>query len=201
MQRLRPRRRPSRRSGAGRCRALAAGGNARDRIKLVFGRDFPVHPRFTLGPYAGEVAASLADRAALLDDDTLALAGWLPKLARVRDGADRLNAALSAHEALDDSLAGRGRFERVAAAARAGSLGRTAVRVEGAGSEEVVPQIASSRRRRCARTLEPTRHSPDSCATSGRNSSDHIQTTGISFHYDAPGARAPSPSCSQCRRN
>ena len=67
--------------------------SAIDRIKSVFGRNFPVLPRFTLGDYANEVQASLAARDSLTVGDDLAVSGWLPKLARVRESTDRLNAA------------------------------------------------------------------------------------------------------------
>ncbi|HEY9023975.1 MAG TPA: hypothetical protein VIP05_06720, partial [Burkholderiaceae bacterium] len=75
------------------------------RIAAVMGQDFPVLPLFTLGAYAPDAAASLGDRDALLakadlqNDDT-AIAGWLPKLACVRDGSALLSDVLTAAEAL-----------------------------------------------------------------------------------------------------
>lgn len=71
-----------------------------DRMQLLLGKDFPVLPRCTLGPYAAEFGASLADQAALTIDDPWRVNGWLTQIARVRDGADRFATALSAHEAL-----------------------------------------------------------------------------------------------------
>ena len=75
------------------------------RLKRLFGRDFPVLPRFALGPYATEFAASLADQAALAVADPWRINGWLTQIARVRDGVDRFAGALSAHEALCEPLA------------------------------------------------------------------------------------------------
>ncbi len=39
--------------------------HAIERMKRLFGKDFPVLPRFAIGPYATEFNASLADQAAL----------------------------------------------------------------------------------------------------------------------------------------
>ena len=74
--------------------------HAIDRIKLLLGRDFPVVPRFNLGPYAMEFNASLAEQDELNSSNPWQVAGWIPKLARVREGLDRFAAAWSAHEAL-----------------------------------------------------------------------------------------------------
>jgi hypothetical protein len=74
--------------------------NAIDRIKLLLGKDFPVLPRFSIGPYATEFNASLAEQDALTQTKPWRVAGWIPKLARVREGLDRFSAALSAHDAL-----------------------------------------------------------------------------------------------------
>ena len=167
--------------------------NARERIKLVFGRDFPALPRFTLGEYAGEVSASLADRNALLENDNLALAGWLPKLARVRDGADRLNAALSAREALVGIGQGED-FKVWQLPHRAGSRWAALPSAwKGQDPKKVVPHVCF------------VAHAPGALATLAPNDviagflcdewqefvPSTTQTTGISFHYDAPGARAP----------
>lgn len=71
-----------------------------DRIKLLLGKDFPVLPRFSLGAYATEFNASLAEQGALTQKKPWCVCAWLPKLARVRDGLDRFAATLSAHDAL-----------------------------------------------------------------------------------------------------
>ena len=74
--------------------------NAIDRIKRLLGKDFPVLPLFSIGPYATEFNASLAEQGALTLSKPWRIAGWIPKLARVREGLDRLAAVLSAHDAL-----------------------------------------------------------------------------------------------------
>jgi hypothetical protein len=168
-------------------------GKALERIRIVFGADFPVLPRFTLGDYASEVAASLADRSALLGGDLLAVGGWLPKLARVREGADRLNAALCAREA----LVGIGAADDLKLWQLPHRAGAKWAALPAAWKEQdpkkVVPHLAL------------VAHAPKALATIAP--ADAIagilcdewqefvpaatQTTGISFHYDAPGARAP----------
>nr|WP_315186619.1 hypothetical protein [uncultured Albidiferax sp.] len=78
-----------------------------DRIHAVMGKDFPVLPLFTLGAFATDAAATLADRDMLLgkatlgNDDT-AVAGWLPKLACVREASALLSDTLLAAEALGE---------------------------------------------------------------------------------------------------
>ena len=169
-------------------------GIAIDSIKLVFGKDFPVLPVFTLGPYAPSVAASLADRNALLGTEPFALAGWLPKLARVREGADRLDAALTAHEALfEDSLADDlvvwqlpHRDQQVWAARPQAWADPKRLRkdtpqlaVVAAGADALVGLADDSRL--AGLTIDDWQEViPDA-----------QQTTGVSFHYDAPGARPP----------
>jgi hypothetical protein len=177
-------------------------GIAIDRIKLVFGRHFPVLTVFTLGPYAPAVAASLADRGALVGADPFAVAGWLPKLARVREGADRLDAAITAHEALhEDSLADTlavwqlPHVDGKAWAARPeawvlpppGPDGRVP------SIRDLVPQIAV-----VAAGADALAGLDADTPLAGLQIDewqevipDRMQTTGVAFHYDAPGARPP----------
>lgn len=205
--------------------AAEAVGIAVDTLKQVFGRAFPVLPGFTLGPYAAAVAASLADRAALCGPDAHTVAGWLPQLARVREGADRLDAALSAHEALHGD----------AAAAGVGDIGGMADGAGGGGGADGPPQGLAvwqcphvAGRAWAARpeawVLPPP--GPDGKTPSVRDLvpqlavvaagadalggldtdtllaglrvdewqeavPDRVQTTGLAFHCDAPGARPP----------
>jgi hypothetical protein len=168
-------------------------GIAIDRIKRVFGKDFPVLPVFTLGPYAASVAASVADRAALIGDDPFAVAGWLPKLARVREGADRLDAAVTAHEALHEtSLAGElavwqlPHVDKKAWAARPEAWA-------GKGIRKAVPQLAV-----VAAGADALAGLDATTLLAGLSIDewqevvpDPVQTTGVAFHYDAPGARPP----------
>ena len=59
-----------------------------DRIKLLLGKDFPVLPRFSLTAYASEFNASLAEQDQLSLTNPWQVTGWIPKLARVREGLD-----------------------------------------------------------------------------------------------------------------
>ena len=75
------------------------------RIQAIVGKDFPVLPRFSLGAYATEAAATLADRDTLLGiadlkNDQATIAGWLPKLACVREATALLSDVLTAAEGL-----------------------------------------------------------------------------------------------------
>jgi hypothetical protein len=71
-----------------------------DRMHAILGKAFPVLPRFTLGAYATDAAATLGDRSTLLDGDDLAIAGWLPKLGCVREVTGLFADVLTAAEAL-----------------------------------------------------------------------------------------------------
>lgn len=177
-------------------------GIAIDTIKTVFGKHFPVLTVFTLGPYAPAVAASLADRAALVGADPFAVAGWLPKLARVREGADRLDAVVTAHEALHE--------DSVADTLAVWQLPHVAGKPWAARPEAwVLPPLGPEGKVPSIRDLVPqiavVAAGADALAGLGADTPlaglqidewqetipDRIQTTGVAFHYDAPGARPP----------
>ena len=177
-------------------------GIAIDSIKRVFGKHFPVVTVFTLGPYAPSVAASLADRAALAGADPFAVAGWLPKLARVREGADRLDAAITAHEALhEDSLADTlAVWQLPHVPGRAWAARPEAWVLPPAGPDgkeptirDLVPQVAVV----AAGADALAGLAPDTPLAGLQIDEwqevipDRLQTTGVAFHYDAPGARPP----------
>ena len=168
------------------------------RIRAVMGKDFPVLPMFSLGDYATDAAASLADRGALLakadlgNDDTL-IAGWLPKLGCVREATALLGDALTAAEALaatsgyqDDALDWKlVQFPRDAAARWA-----------------ALPPASEQELRG---TVAVAIHAPGALATFTADAPiaglfvdewmesipSHEETTGLGFHFDAPGARPP----------
>ncbi len=123
-----------------------------DQIKLLLGKDFPVLPQFSLGPYAAEFSASLAEQDKLTVGDP-----W-----RSRAGSRSSHAcakalivsrlALSAHEALID-VSWRGRLQARAVSAPVGAgVGRAARSVAGGC------RCSSSTRRRCPKSC--TRISP-----------------------------------------
>ena len=177
-------------------------GIAIDRIKLVFGKHFPVVTVFTLGPYAPAVAASLADRAALIGSDPFAVAGWLPKLARVREAADRLDAAITAHEVLhEDSLADTLAVWQLPHKANQAWAARPEAWVlPPKGPDGKTPSI-----RDLVPQMAVVAAGADALAGLGADTllaglqvdewqeviPDRVQTTGVAFHYDAPGARPP----------
>lgn len=172
-------------------------GIAIDRIKLVFGKDFPVLPVFTLGPYAASVAASLADRAALVGADPFEVAGWLPKLARVREGADRLDAAITAHEALfEHSLADQLAVWQLPHKAGKPWAARPEAWADQKPKDDLrtrVPQLAvvAAGADALAGLAADTLLAGLTVDEWQEVIPDAVQTTGVSFHYDAPGARPP----------
>ena len=70
------------------------------RLRIVFGKAFVVLPRFTAAN-AEELEKALADSAKVQDGDPFASTTWFQRMARVRDGVARLNAALNYSEALN----------------------------------------------------------------------------------------------------
>lgn len=69
------------------------------RLRAIFGKAFVVLPRFR-ATNAAELEPGLAGSTALQGGDPLAAVTWLQRMARVRDGAARLSAALAYAEAL-----------------------------------------------------------------------------------------------------
>lgn len=194
--------------------------NAIDRIKLLLGKDFPVLPRFTLGPYATEFDASLAEQAALTTGDSWRINGWLTQLGRVREGADRFVAGLSAHEALV-AMSGIDDFKVVQFPHRPGQIWAALPEawVEDEGTpfdpksvpEELQDYLANRPGavykdiHRVAPDLAIAFHAPGGLNAPAASQTlaglvcdewpefvpDPHQTAAIAFHYDAPGARPP----------
>jgi len=193
--------------------------HAIDRLKGLFGKDLPVLPRFAIGPYAAEFNASLSDQAALSVNDPWRITGWLCQLARVREGADRFAAAISAHEALCAPVAS-GDFKVVQFPHHAGNT--WAALPEAWRKDDGVPfdpkQVPEELHaylsaapvaqyhdiNRIAPDVTIALHAPGVDSIDGNALiaafvcdewpefvPDPYQTTGIAFHYDAPGARPP----------
>ncbi|HSB08703.1 MAG TPA: hypothetical protein VLM38_04290, partial [Blastocatellia bacterium] len=70
------------------------------RLRIVFGKQFVVLPRFT-APNAVELAKALANSSKVQNGDPLASSTWLQRMSRVRAGVSRLNASISYAEALN----------------------------------------------------------------------------------------------------
>ena len=189
-----------------------------DQIRLLLGREFPLLPLFSLNGYAAEFSASLAEQDALCVQQPWRVTGWIPQLARVREGLDRFAGALSAHEALIDFSAETD-FKVVQYPHRSGQawaalpeawredegvptdLTRVPEELHGLG-----PELAGFKDPNRARpSLALVLHAPGGLDPVAENDSlagficdewqeaipDRFQTAGISFHYDAPGARPP----------
>ena len=162
---------------------------ALDRIHAILGKSFPVLPRFTLGAYAPDAAATLGDRATLLDGDDLAIAGWLPKLGCVREVTGLLADVVSAAEAMGQ--AGAPADLKLLQFPRDGNARWGAL--PPAPSQDLRGVVAVAA------------HSPSALASIGPDDrlaglfidewSESIpateETTGLGFHFDAPGARPP----------
>jgi hypothetical protein len=160
-----------------------------DRIKAILGKAFPVLPQFTLGGYAADAAATLGDRATLLNGDDLAIAGWLPKLGCVRETTGRFADVLTAAEAMGQLGAPQDlkllQFPRDATARWGALPPATGQDLRGAVAVAAHAPAALS-------SVGPT----DALAGLFIDEwSESIpateETTGLGFHFDAPGARPP----------
>jgi hypothetical protein len=189
-----------------------------DQIRMLLGREFPVLPLFSLNAYAAEFNASLAEQDALSVQQPWRVTGWIPQLARVREGLDRFAGALSAHEALIEFSAATD-FKVVQYPHRSGqawaALPEAWKEDEGVPADltrvpeelhALGPELAGFKDPNRARpTLALVLHAPGELEPVAENESlagficdewqeaipDRFQTAGISFHYDAPGARPP----------
>jgi hypothetical protein len=167
-------------------------GLAVDQIKLMFGKAFPLLPRFAFGDYAAEIAASLAARTTLLGGDERAVHGWLPKLARVRPDLDRLDAVLTAHEALvgDDAATDL----KVVQLPHRKDVAWAALPAawKDQDHKKVVPQLAVVLHAPALGAVDPATLVSGFMVDEWQESVPYsTQISGMSFHYDAPVARAP----------
>jgi len=168
------------------------------RIAAIVGKDFPLLPRFTLGAYADEAVATLADRRTLLGVDELgnddaAIAGWLPKLGCVREATGRLADALTAAEA----LGARSGYTSAASDFQLLQFPRDAN-----ARWAALPPAADQDLRGVVAVVA---HAPDALAGLAADTAvaglyldewtesipQSQDTTGLGFHFDAPGARPP----------
>jgi hypothetical protein len=183
-----------------------------DTLKAVFGRGFPVLPRFVMGPVAAELQAGLDAQAMLTQGRPEAVVGWLPKLAKVRRGVEQLQSLLLAREVLVAPFA----TQRFAVWQSTGRTGGRHTRAPWAqpwmalpeawpdGPEPNVLGQAHQRPDLAVAALLPDSLRPgqavvrDDTLFTGVVCDDwsetvplHTQTAAVAFHYDAPGARAP----------
>ena len=160
-----------------------------DRIHAILGKSFPVLPQFTLGAYAADAAATLADRATLLDGDDLAIAGWLPKLGCVRETTGLLSDVLTAAEALGQ-------------ASEPSDLKVLQFPRDPAARWAALPPNPDQDLRGVVAVVAHARSALDAIGAADTLSglfvdewSESIpatqETSGLGFHFDAPGARPP----------
>lgn len=162
------------------------------RIRAILGKNFPLLPVFTLGGFAAEAQTSLAARATLLNGDELAIPGWLPKLGCVHETTGLFADVLCAAEAMgletqgsDFTLLQSGAPKRLPPQ-RWGALpphpdddlrGVVAVVAFAPGA---LASIAADDAFAGLYIDEWSEAIPST-----------EETTGLSFHFDTPGARAP----------
>jgi len=160
-----------------------------ERIRLVFGKAFPVLPRFVAGN-AGSVAASLKDKVALCANEPLNMSGWLRRMALARPGVDALSSVLSGAALMHGLATDPTHFAVAQLPHRPGQRwlalpeatdaspkavgGEIAMLVHVAGALDVTKPLAGLM---CDEWIEML--------------PNDTETTGVSFHYDAPGARPP----------
>ena len=153
-----------------------------ERIRAVFGAGFSVAPTFTLDDGAS-IAASSTDPA-LLDGDPLAPASWVARYSQVRAPVARLVDVLTGAELLGG---GTGLADVWAAQLPHTAGERWLGLPKAAGAAATVSIVAHSVGR-------PDLSKPLAGLVVDQWS-DVVpvaqETTGVSFHYDAPGARSP----------
>lgn len=154
-----------------------------DRVKALLGAQFPVLPRFTAADPAS-LTASRAARVTLCAGDQLAPTAWLGRMALVREGVDRFARVRGGAELLRSNVSPRDLavlqlphapgdrwlalpYEQVPA-------GELAVVAHTSGTVDFAAPLSGLFVDGWTETIP------------GRE-----ETTGIAFHHDAPGARAP----------
>jgi hypothetical protein len=149
-------------------------------LRLVLGEAFPVLPLFNPAN-APELRASGAEQAALLDGDAFAPVSFLQQMARVRPDVDALSAILTAADLLGNGVASDDwsvmQLPHVAGqrwAALPGSDANPLLCLLTLGRHDLSAPLAGLSCDGWSETIPAAK-----------------EMTGISFHYDAPAARAP----------
>jgi hypothetical protein len=158
-----------------------------ERVRAIFGKEFPVLPLFAVASAAAqELTASSSQQAALCNEDTLAATGWLQQMAVVRPDVGRLAAALSAAELTGVALD--------AAAFTVAQLPHES------GKHWAALPFRDNRPTKVRMALVThALHAVDwskplaglMCDAWVESVPSSTETTGVTFHYDSPGARAP----------
>jgi hypothetical protein len=156
------------------------------RIRALFGEDFPVLPRF-VAVEADQLSGSASDVEALVAGDALAPAQWLQRMALVRPDTDALQRTLTAIELLGGTVEAT-ELRVVQLPHVPGQRWAALPRPDG---EPLTVELAIA-----FHASGPVDfHAPLAglvCDDWTETIPSASETTGVSFHYDAPGARAPN---------
>ena len=154
------------------------------RIRLVFGKGFPVLPRFTVSN-AAELKSTLDEQSQLTAKDPLAPAGWLSKMALVRPATNLLASVLSGAELLGGATVGESKVMQLPHQPGQRWLALP-FGVEGPADASLAVFIHTHGELKPDQPL---------CGFVCDEWHELIpakeETTAMSFHYDAPAARAP----------
>ncbi len=155
-------------------------------IKMIFSKAFPVLATFT--PInASELSASLADQTALTNNDALAPIGWLRKMSLVRPGVEAMTSVLSGASLLGSPATGASTFSLMQLPHQPGQRWQALSFADGVTPTGDVAIFAHIHAK------------PDVTKSLAGFVCDEwielilnaTETTALSFHYDAPGARPP----------
>jgi hypothetical protein len=162
-----------------------------ERIKLALGRAFPVLPRFTAGN-AAALSASLNDRTALCAQEPLNLSGWLRQMALVRPGAEALSSVLSGAMLIGGLATDPAGFALAQLPHRPGQrwLALPEAAADDKSPQGVGGEVAIFAHITAA--LDATKPLAGFvCDEWTEMIPNDVETTGVTFHYDAPAARPP----------
>ncbi|MEP6492957.1 MAG: hypothetical protein ABJF01_09790 [bacterium] len=155
-----------------------------DRMRALLDEHFPILPRF-VARNAPALAASIGDRATLCAGDDLAPLSWLQRMALVRPGVGTLSRVLMGSEMLQTLVTPASVL--VAQLPRAAGERWLALPFGGTTPEaELSIAVASSGAIDFSKPLAGFFCDAWSEAVPSRD-----ETTGMTFHYDSPGARPP----------
>jgi len=155
-----------------------------DRVRALLGEHFPILPTFT-ARNSPALTTSMADRSGLCGGDDLAPLSWLQRMALVRPGVGALSRVLLGSEMLQSALAP----SSVLVAQLPPAAGEKWLALPyGASAPEGELSIAAA----SSGVVDFSRPLAGLfCDAWPEAVPSREETTGMTFHYDAPGARPP----------
>ena len=155
-----------------------------ERLRVLLGEGFPVLPLFRPGRPA-ELATSLAARTTLLGGDEPAPLAWLQRLGLVRDDTARLAAVMQGAELTGGDITSTSMAVMQLPARTGERWLALPFSGEPAAAELAITAVVSG-------TLDPALPWAGLFVDAWPETiPGREETTGITFHHDAPGARAP----------